>query len=216
MSQVLAQPAQVGIGQVDTGGRARASEGGLHRGRTGIAKQVEEILACRLPIKPATQGPMVQEQARVQVVVQVDQQSRLPLGDADELPPAGLLLVLLAAALAAPLFVGDRRGGHLQRLRQGRPHLFHAALRRGWIDAPRSLVLGHVNLVAVDIHGHRVLRHVGVVEAITADVLPLHPVCQPLAILAQPVGEHAATLGQGRLSGSRCGAACPGSRRGPG
>ena len=71
-----------------------------------------------------------------------------------------------------------------------------------------------MNLVAVDIHGHRVLRHVGVVEAITADVLPLHPVCQPLAILAQPVGEHAGALGQGRLPGSRRGAARPGT--GPG
>src|SRR3546814_15530957 len=63
--------------QVDAGGRRRAADRGLHRGRAGVAEQVEETAAARLAEDALAQRTVVEEQAGVEVVEQVHPQPRL-------------------------------------------------------------------------------------------------------------------------------------------
>ena len=57
---------------------------------------------------------VVEEQAGVEVIVQVDQQAGAALSHAQKLSPAGLLPVLFGAALSPPLLVDDGAGREAQ------------------------------------------------------------------------------------------------------
>src|SRR5690606_9813274 len=64
-------PVQVGAGHVDTGRRAGAAEGSMHRSRGGVAKQIEEAGVTGVCLKPQPDRAMVEEQPGVQVALQV-------------------------------------------------------------------------------------------------------------------------------------------------
>ena len=140
---------------------------------------------------------MIQEQAGIEVVAQVDQQSGLPFPDAHELAGVGLLFVLRPAPLPSALFVNDVCFRHPQRFGQRGTHLAEALCGRCLIHPTGRLVLGHVRVVAIDIHCHRVLGHIGIVEPVALDMFAPEPTGQALAIFSNAVGEHDCALAQG-------------------
>src|SRR5699024_3178079 len=47
----------------------------------------------------------------------------------------------------------------------------------------------------IHIDGDRILRQIGVVQTIIAHIFTLGPAAQPTQVLAQPIGQHVATIG---------------------
>ena len=114
VGEILAQPAQVGVGHVDAGGAARATERRVDCGRAGIAEQVEKILARCLPRETQPQRSVIEKQPGVEVVVQIDQQPGLPFCHAQQFAAIPLAPILVASALATTLLVGDVARGDVQ------------------------------------------------------------------------------------------------------
>src|SRR5690606_40134273 len=85
--------------------RRGAAEGRLHGGGGGVAKEVEKALARGLLPEPGADRTMIEEDAGIEVIGEVDLEPRPALGD-DEGPGAPLhplALVLTVALLAAAL-----------------------------------------------------------------------------------------------------------------
>src|SRR3546814_18298999 len=94
----------VGRRQVAACGRRRAAYRGLHRGRAGVAEQVEETAAARLADDALAQPTVVEQQAGVEVVEQVHPQPRLAFTHDESSAArgeAGDRLRVLSAGLAA-------------------------------------------------------------------------------------------------------------------
>ena len=53
-------------------------------------------------------------------------------------------------------------------------------------------------MLTINIHCHRILWHIGIVDTIAVNLLTLHPGRKSLAIFDDTIGEHGRTLGEGR------------------
>ena len=71
--QIRLKPIEIRRRGVDTGAGRGAPHRSMERCHPGVAEQIEEVLAFCLMAKPGPQGPMVQKQTRVEIVVQIDQ-----------------------------------------------------------------------------------------------------------------------------------------------
>jgi hypothetical protein len=109
--QVVRAPLQVGGGQVDRGRRPCAADRSLHGGRTGVTEQVEEARVLRLLRDPQAQWPMVEEQACVEVIEQVDPQACIAFAHDDELATLVEVSVFAAALADAAGLQRDRSFG---------------------------------------------------------------------------------------------------------
>ncbi len=208
--EVVPRPLQVGVGEIHADAVAGAGrplgltrpQRRLHGGGGGIAEEVEEALSGGHLAQHPAYRPVVQEQAGVEVVAQVDPQPRPPLLHLEALAAGRLLLVLGAAALA--LAALDHHPGRvdLEHLGNHREGIEEPLLGLGGIDGARRRVLLHVDPVAVDVDGQGILRYVGVIETVAALAALLEPLPQPPPVLLQPVGEHLGSLGA-RRGGSR-------------
>ena len=201
--KVVGAPLQVGAGQVDAGGRCRASHRRFHAGHAGVAEQVEETLATRLLGHLPAQRAVIEEQAGIQVVEQVDPQQRVVLAHQHELA-ALLEATVLAAALAAlARFQRHLLRRHREHLARGRQQFVAAAAHVGIGDRRRCGVFLHVQegaalaaVFLVDVDGRRVFGQVGVIGAEAAHVLARAPALELLQVLAQPVGHHLRAFAQ--------------------
>src|SRR3546814_9991491 len=100
----------IGGRQIDRGGVAGAAQRGVYGGGTGIDEQVEKPLAFGLGSEAQAQRPMIEKQAGVEVVEQIDPQQRPALAH-DQQRVALILPAIGAAALAA--HPGDRKSTRL-------------------------------------------------------------------------------------------------------
>ncbi len=82
---------------VDCGAAGR----GVHRGRAGVGKQVEEALAACGLSQAGARYPVIEEQPGVEVVVEVDAEFQAAFDDVVEVGLLVDFLVLLAALVAA-------------------------------------------------------------------------------------------------------------------
>ena len=160
---------------------------------------------------------MVEEQAGVQVVGEVDEKTAVALTHlveraarrrlllAGRFPVASpFFLVLLGTFLALP---GLDEQAAARRVEHRADHLQGQAeplLRLGRVHRGRRRVLLHVDPFLVQVHGQVVFRHVAVVDAKTLHALALGPGQQGGAVLQQPVGQvlaRAARFGRDRGPG---------------
>src|ERR1700681_4842199 len=105
--EVLRRPVQIAIGQVDTDRAAHAAAGGVDRGARRIAEQIQKPRTTR----PFTQSrpcqAMIEEQAGVEIVVEIHQKLEAALFDGEYAlfgaghRRGGAALLCLRAALAA-------------------------------------------------------------------------------------------------------------------
>ncbi|MNN26719.1 hypothetical protein D3C81_1402340 [compost metagenome] len=149
---------------------------------------------------------MVEEQAGIQVVGQVDQQLHPAFLDLHEAAFGVLPFVLLLADLPLAALDHDALRRNVQRLWQRGQRIEQAGLGLGRVDGFRRGIFLNVRPVAVDIHGQCVLRHVGVIQAIALDLFPTRPLAQLLEVLLQAIGEHLAALAEACRLAARCGA----------
>src|SRR5690606_10537030 len=95
--EVVLEPGEVGVGEVHRGGRDGAARGGVDGEGAGVAEEVEEALAPRLPADADAGVAVVEEEPGVEVVAQVHQELQPRLLDDEALAAAAELLVLLPA-----------------------------------------------------------------------------------------------------------------------
>jgi hypothetical protein len=142
---------------------------------------------------------MVEEQTGVEVVGQVDQQLDAALVDLVELALRALTFVLLGAALTLATLDHHAALVDVQRLRNGRQCVEHANRGLFRVDGLRRGVFLDVNPIVVQVDGHGVFRHVGIVDAVAIDAFALDPLAHGLEVLLQAVGEHLPAFAQARL-----------------
>ncbi|MNZ16763.1 hypothetical protein D3C78_337430 [compost metagenome] len=178
----------------------------MHTGGGGVAEQVEEALTGRFTLNAQAHRTVIEEQAGVQVISEVDQQFDAALLHLQELALGALALVLAGTGLALaaldhhPALV-DAQG--LRNRCQGVEQTRLGFLR---VDRTWRGVFLHVHPILIQVDGQGVLGHVGIVQAITADVVALGPLAQLLEVLLQAVGEHLPAFAQAsRLAGHGCG-----------
>lgn len=76
--QVVLGPVEVGVGPIDGGRLGRAAVRAVDREGAGVGEEVEEPLALDLASDAPAQDPVVEEEARVEVVVEVDEEPQPP------------------------------------------------------------------------------------------------------------------------------------------
>ena len=91
--------------------------GGIHGRGAGIGEQVQEALARGQLADQSPGVPVVQEEAGVQIVLEVDQEPVSALGDLVEASGIALALVLAGALLLAADLEEELGLGDLQNLR---------------------------------------------------------------------------------------------------
>ena len=106
---------------------------------------------------------MIEEQAGVQVIGQVDQQLHLPFGDRHELAPAIHALVLLLAGLPLALLEHHLAGRNAQHLGQGHQHILQTRLGLVLADTGRGGIFLHMGPIAIKVDGHGKFRHIRVI-----------------------------------------------------
>ena len=196
-AQVSIGPVQIRIGQVDRGRRSRTARRGVHRCGAGVPEQIQEVAVVSQAAKAQSGQSMIQEQARVEVVGEIDEEAQAILVDDMKLRFAIEFQVLLTASLTttgAQMQVVCR---HVEDVAERREcfaatatHvLFGNLARRGvLLDAGPALIALDA---AIEIDGERVLGHVGVIDAQATDRLTFRPGFQMTQILPQSVAEHA-------------------------
>ena len=142
--QVAARPVEIRVRQIDARRRARTAGRREHGRRGRVREQIQECLAGRELANARTRRPMIEEQPRVQVVREVDEELEPAFTGHFELAALGELLVLRAALLLAA-------SAQVRALARHVEHLGNHAERLG---APRPRLLG------LDRRGRRVLLHV--------------------------------------------------------
>ncbi len=165
----------------------------MHRRGAGVGEQVQEPSSGRQFADASPRDAVVEEQSGVQVVGEIDQEAIRPLTNRVKDLLAVHLLVLLAVPLASPDTQCDPFLRQPEHLGQHRQDFVATAAGRIAGHCRRRGVLLHAGpalVVAVDVDGERVLRHVGVVHAVAGHVLAPGPGLQARHVLAQPVGEH--------------------------
>ncbi len=121
---------------------------------------------------------------------------------------SGDLVVLLASLRSAPDPHSDVVGRDPRDFRQRRHRLAAAPTYGIQLDLRRRRVLLDVQPTrlrlnrAIEIDRERVLRHVRVVQPVTANPVPAGPALQALQVLGQPVAEHPCARAVAELTGT--------------
>src|SRR5690606_13762232 len=176
--------------QIDTGRAARPTLGRMHRRRGGVAEQIEETLACRFALDAQAQRTMIEKQAGIQIVGEIDQQLDAAFADLEKLALTGLALVLARTALPFTALDHDLLTRNTQRLGDGTQRVEQPRLGFLRIDRTWRCVLLHMHPVAVQVDGEGILGHVRVVQAIALDALPTRPLAELTQVFLQAIGEH--------------------------
>ena len=178
--EVAPGPVEIRARHVHGGRRDRAAAHGVHGCGAGVCEQVQEALPSRQRPHPLPREAMVEKQAGVEIIGEVDEEAVAALAHDVKLRLRIELLVLLAAALAAahaqdacaprgtPSTSGSTDSASSRRARAASSR--DGGRRRVFLHADPALV------VAVDVDGERVLGHVGIVDAIARDVVASRPV----------------------------------------
>ena len=180
--EILRSPLQVGRRQIDAGRRRRTADRRLDAGHAGVAKEIEESLAPRVPGDPPADRPVIQEQAGVEVSNRLTRKRAAPSRTTKNSPPSPIPPVLAAALAARPGLDRDllarQREYLVQRGQQFAETTTESA--SGMVaGASYSCTCRNCRFCAavflVDIHRGRILRQVGIVDAITTDAGALAP-----------------------------------------
>ena len=156
---------------------------------TGVAEEVQEAFPFRFFAYHGSGDAVVQEQACVDVVGQVDLEFEPPLVDDEQTVFVAYSLVLSRAALPLAAFAEDllpidfecvgRRAGH-----EVQPV---GVLGRGAIV--RTFVFGDMEAVFIAVHDEWNLRFVSLVEPVARNALLTRPAPQVACPLDQPIPE---------------------------
>ena len=157
----------------------------MDAGGAGVAEEIEEVPARRQFADQAADQAVVQEEAGVEVVLEIDQKPEAPLLDLEEAALAVQAFVLLLAALAAAHAQKELPGRDFQHLGDDPQGLPQPAAGVSRVDAGGGLVLLDVGDAlpvqgGVEIQGEVVFGQVGVVEPVTVNPLALPPFIQGL------------------------------------
>ena len=142
-------------------------------------------------VDAAAQWAVVEEEAGVEVVVQVHEQCCRAFAHREVFAACRLFLVLGAAALALAGFEDEVGGGDFEDLRDDVQRVQEAFARFFRGDGFRRRVFLYVDVVAIDVHRDGVFGHVLVVHAVGVSLCRGGCFHRGAAVFAQAVGEHA-------------------------
>ena len=190
--EVARCPLEIRVRQIDAG-RRLAGRRRVDAECAGVREQVEQR-APRLGRGARTRDAMIEEQARVDVVTEVDSNAAAFFGDGAHGAGVGEALVLMPFATSdeprAPLdedVIGRRAGRRRRCCRRGlEPCIAAAALALG-VDV--AVVADHERAF-VGVDGDRHFRNVAIVEAIAADALALRPLAEVARVLRHAIAQH--------------------------
>ena len=191
--EVALGPVQIGVRHVD-GGRRRGTTGsGVHRRRARVGEEIQEALSRGSSSQTAPRDAMVEEQAGIEVVVEVHQELQAVLHD-DVIGLALLhLAVLLAAFVLAACSNADAllgNTGDVRKCRQGlAPALTHGLeldlRRRGVFLDVKPVQLASILDRPIHIDRKRILRHISVIQPIARHATAVRPRLLLLEILSR-------------------------------
>ena len=187
--QVGLGPGEIGFGDVDRGGGGGPAHGGIDRGGPGVGEQVEKGLALGQLPQAGPGDPVVEEQAGVQIIGEIDQKTAAALMHLVQGAGSRLFLVLLRSFLFLPGFDEDpaargieNRADHLQGQAESLLCFF-------LINGGRRRVFLDMDPLLVQINRQIVFRDIAVVDAKTGNPLLFCPREEGSAVFDQPVGE---------------------------
>src|SRR5262249_28891224 len=111
-SEIALGPIQISARQVYRRAHACSASRGIDRGGARVCKEIQKALAVRKLPKARARRPMVQEQAGVEIVIEVHAQSESALFHDVEAELLGDFLILTAARLLSAEAYTDAFGGH--------------------------------------------------------------------------------------------------------
>src|SRR5262249_45017662 len=138
--EVARGPIEVGLGEIDAGGLERAAGGRVDADAAGVAEQVEKALAARQLAHARARRPVVEEQAGVEVVPQVDVEHKAALADLEEFAAFVEPPVLATALAALAGLCGDALARHAERFAGGAHRFAPSRAGEVLVDAGWSLI----------------------------------------------------------------------------
>ena len=160
----------------------------MNAGAAGIGEQVQEVFALAHLAQHAAGDTVIEEQAGIKVVGQVNPQPRVIFAHFDEVTLLAHLLILVFAFLTLTCFQHQLVWRNAEYGDGGRNHIQHTLTRFLRIDSFRRGVFLNHHPVRIAVNRNVVLGQVSVVQAITFDAFLLRPLLKFLQVFAQAVG----------------------------
>ena len=174
----------------------------MHAGAAGIGEEIQEVLALAHLAQHAAGDTVVEEQAGIQIVGQVDPQAGVIFAHFDKVALLAHLLVLIFTFLTFTGFQHQLVWRNTQHGDGGGNNVQHALTRFLRINGFRRRIFLNHHPVRVAVNRHVVLRQVGIIQAVAFNALLLRPLLKFLQVLAQTVSvifRHAGRLAVGRF-----------------
>lgn len=214
-AKVAFGPVGVRVRQVDAFGPDRAAARGVHREARGVGEQVQEALAARALPDEAARHPVVQEEAGIEIAVEVEPEAMTALAHDDLVlvDPGRAVLGRLVATdpLSTAVLDGDPVHGDVERLGGDLDHMVDPLAVLGFRLLPTGVDFLELQIagtgVAVEatesvaleaIDDQRKLGNVAVVDAIRVHVRPPCPLAKMARVLRKTVLE-VREVGHGRI-----------------
>ncbi len=166
----------------------------MHRGRPGIAEQIQKPLVCGVLLNPVPRRPMIQKQTGVQVILQVHLQHTAMFVNLEKLATGSLFFILAGARLALALLAHHVFPVHAERFGNHCKSFGQTFTGGTFVHRFRGRVLLHVYPALIDIDCQGELRHVGIVKPIATNALLSRPLANGLHIFLEPVTKHGRTF----------------------
>ncbi len=184
-------PLAVGLAEVNGGGLHCAASDGVDGEGGGIGEEVEEAFGLCPLTHHLPGGPMVEEEAGVQIVAEVDFEVEVVLlDDADVLITAVYFILRVQPTLDGPLL--DKNLLRLQiesGLNFGEGLVAELGLLYGRFIL-RAFIQPDHRFAVVPIHDAGIFGDVSFIEAVAGDVVALGPFLQMFLSFSQAIGEH--------------------------
>lgn len=174
--EVAFGPLAVGLAEVYGGGLACTACNGVNGEGGGVGKQIEEAFALRPLTYHLPGGAVVEEEAGVQIVAQVDfKVEGVFLDDADVLVTAVYFILCIQSALDGAFFYENLLRLQIQSgLNFGEGVVAELGLLDGRF-IPCAFIQPDYRFAIVPIHNAGIFRNVPFIQAVTGDVVPAAP-----------------------------------------
>lgn len=188
--EVALRPVEVGGREVDAGGVGGAAERGVDAGARGVAEEVQDAFAGGFRAEAFAHGAVVEEEAGVEVVVQVDEELCFAFLYLQVFFACVLFVVLVFAALPCAGFQDDVVGFDGQGLRDGLQDVEDALPCFAGIDGFGRRVFLDVGVLAVEVDGDGVFGQVLVIDAPGVGAAFFRVFASVRVVFREPVGKH--------------------------
>ena len=160
----------------------------MNAGAAGIGEEIQEVLALAHLAQHAAGDTVVEEQAGIQIVGQVDPQAGVIFAHFDKVALLAHFLVLIFAFLTFTGFQHQLVWRNTQHGDGGGNNVQHALTRFLRINGFRRRIFLNHHPVRVAVNRHVVVRQVGIIQAVAFNALLLRPLLKFLQVFAQTVG----------------------------